>query len=412
MGRSGSFHFGWHGAGRGGWDRRGGLDGEAGFAGWGYPPEGDSRGGDGSDVVIETMDFARRFVWLSVALVMGSAAMMLAQGAPAAAFRSDPAFVGEVAAARAQGSSVAAQIGHWKQASALAMGACTECLERVATLSFRAGLWEEAIRASTQFAAMAPAAKDQAYAELLHGSAVFHLNDDQPTPNELAEADGELRSAIAHDPELRTALYLDGRALAALHKDDAAREAFTRYVQMAPADDKYKARAQNYLANLALARVTMAPPFSVTTMDGRVVSLDSLHGQVVLLDFWATWCVPCRQFLPRLQKLAADLKDEPFTLVSVSWDEDEDAWKKYVAANGMTWPQVLDASHALSNTYGVDGLPHTFTIDPDGALKSEVVGVGADDIEARVRALLLKADRRAHPRRVLPKVSTEVGPGR
>lgn len=344
-----------------------------------------------------------RYVLAGWLVVLGGAPMRAQQAAAVPAFRSDPAFAAEVAAARAQGSTAEEQVQHWTQANVVAGGQCAECFERVATLSFRAGLWEQAIRAATQFEGVATGAKDQAYAELLHGSAVFHLNDDQPTPKELAEADAALKSAIGHDSTLRTAVYLDGRALAAMHKDDEAREAFTRYVGMAPEDDKYKARAQNYLANLQLARATMAPPFSVKTMDGRTMSLDGLHGQVVLLDFWATWCVPCRQFLPRLQKLAADLKDEPFTLLSVSWDEDEDAWKQYVGANGMVWPQVLDADHQLSNAYGVDGLPHYFTIDADGALRSEVVGVGEDDIEARVRALLLKANHAAHPRRVLPK---------
>ncbi len=351
-----------------------------------------------------------RGLWVVALIVSGAAEIRAQTAAPAAAFRSDPAFLSEVAAARAQGVTAAEQILHWRQANVLAGDQCAECFERVATLSFRAGQWEEAIRAATQFDAITTVAKDQAYAELLHGSAVFHLNEDEPTPKELAEADTALKAAIVHDPELRTALYLDGRALAALHKDDAAREAFTRYIQMAPADDKYKARAQNYLANLSLARATMAPPFAAKTLDGRTMSLDGLHGQVVLLDFWATWCVPCRQFLPRLQKLAADLKDEPFTLVSVSWDEDADAWKKYVTANAMTWPQVLDASHELSNTYGVDGLPHYFTIDADGALQSEVVGVGVDDIEARVRTLLLKANREAHPRRALPRAGAESVP--
>ena len=376
-----------------------------------HPRNGDLLGGGRSVVLIEMMAFTRIFCAVYLGALLGGAAMACAQKTAAApAFRSDPAFLSEVAAARAEGEAVPEQIMHWRQANTAAGEECAECFERVATLSFRIGLWEDAIRAATQFAAVATAPKDQAYAELLHGSALFHLNDERPTPNELAEADTVLRAAIGHDPELRTALYLDGRALAALHKDEAARDAFTRYVQMAPEDDRYKARAQNYLANLSLARATMAPPFTAKTLDGRVVSLDALHGQVVLLDFWATWCVPCKQFLPRLKKLAADLKDEPFTLLSVSWDEDEDAWKQYVAVNGMTWPQVLDASHALSDTYGVDGLPHYFTIDADGALQSEVVGVGEDNLETRVRALLLKANREARPRRVLPKVAVEGAP--
>ena len=145
---------------------------------------------------------------------------MGAAAAAPAAFRCDPAFVAEVAAARAQGEAVAEQIQHWKQANVLAADQCAECFERVATLSFRSGEWEEAIRAATQFEQASTVAKDQAYAELLHGSAVFHLNDDQPTPKELAEADAALKAAIGHDPTLRTALYLDGRALAAMHKDD------------------------------------------------------------------------------------------------------------------------------------------------------------------------------------------------
>lgn len=329
---------------------------------------------------------------------------------PSQAFRSDPAFVAEISAARAPTASLAEQIAHWQRASTLAQSACAECAERVATLSFRAAEWEPAIRAAVEFEGLATQPRDQAYAELLHGSALFHLNDDQPTPNELREADTALKAAFAHDPTLRTALYLDGRALAALGKDDAARQAFTRYVELAPANDRYRARAQNYLANLSLARSTMAPPFSLTTADGRTISLDSLHGQVVLLDFWATWCVPCRQFLPRLQKLAADLHDQPFTLLSVSWDEDSDAWKQYIVANHMTWPQVLDDTHQFSDSYGVESLPHYFTIDADGALQSEVIGVGADDLETRIRALLASSDRRAHPRRMLPKLPAAESP--
>ncbi len=319
-------------------------------------------------------------------------------------FRNDPAFLAELIAARAPGAELPQQIAHWQRAGNLAGGACAECLERVATLSFRAADWEAAIRAVRGFEAISSKPADQAYAELLHGSALFHLNDDQPTRNELSEAHTAFQSAVEHDPTLRTALFLDGRALAALHKDDDARDAFTRFLALAPAEDRYRARAEAYLKKLELARATMAPPFALTTLDGRHLTLDDLHGQVVLLDFWAIWCVPCRQFLPRLEKLAADLKGEPFTLVSVSWDEDEDAWKQFIAAHGMSWPQVLDSDQAFSGTYGVEALPHYFIIDADGALQSEVVGVGDDDIERRVRLLLAKAEREAHPRRKLDPI--------
>ena len=318
-----------------------------------------------------------------------------------APYHPDLATQQEINAAHAA-TDAATQIAHWQQAANLSGNNCAECFERVATLSFRTGAWEQAISAAAQFERLSPLPKDQAYAELLHGSAVFHLNGDQPTPRELAEADTAFKAAIAHDPSLRTALYLDGRALAALHHDADAREAFTHYVEIAPASDPYRARAQNYLANLTLARASMAPPFSATTADGKTVTLADLHGRVVLLDFWATWCVPCRQLLPKLQTIAAQFGNEPFTLLSISWDEDADVWKQFTADNHMTWPQVLDSSHKVSDIYGVEGLPHYFTIDADGALQSEVIGVGDDNIEARLRTLIAKANREANPRRKLP----------
>ena len=338
--------------------------------------------------------------WVLLGLLVGAGLRVCG----AQEFRSDPAFGAEVAAARVAGTTLPEQIGHWQRASEAAGGQCAECLERLATLSFRAGEWEGAIRGATAFAAISTKPVDKGYAELLHGSAAMHLNEDQPTPNELREADEQFRAAVEHDPTLRTAVYLDGRTLAAMHRDDAARAAFVRYLELAPADDKYRARAEQYVKDLKLARAAMAPPFAVTTMDGRRVTLDELRGQVVLLDFWATWCVPCQQSLPQLQRLAADLKGEPFTVISVSWDEDAAVWQRYVTEHRMSWPQVRDEGHALSQVYGVDALPHTFTIDADGALVSEVVGVGADDVEGRVRALIAKAAREAHPRRRLETV--------
>lgn len=325
----------------------------------------------------------------------------LAQAPPSPSFHPDLATRQEINAARAA-PDAATQIAHWKQAASLSANTCPECFERVATLSFRTGLWEQAISAAVEFERLSPLPTDQAYAELLHGSAALHLNADQPTPRELAEADTAFKAAIAHDPGLRSALYLDGRALAALHRDNEAREAFTHYIQIAPASDAYRARAGNYLANLKLARASMAPPFAVATADGKTVTLADLHGRVVLLDFWATWCVPCRQLLPKLQQIAAQFQHQPFTLLSISWDEDTGAWQKFTAENHMSWPQVLDTDHRLSSIYGVESLPHYFTIDADGALQSEVIGVGDDNIEARLRTLIDKANREANPRRKLP----------
>ena len=320
--------------------------------------------------------------------LLAIAALAGAQGIPD--FHTDSRFRAEVEAARSPGQVAETAIAHWQAANRIAGRQCAECLERVATLSFRASHWQQAADAAVSFEDLSPKPADKAYAELLRGSALLHLNDDRPALLDLDTADQSFKAAFAHDPSLRSAVYLDGRALAALHRDREAREAFTQYLAIAPQNDPYRPRAQNYLDNLKLARATMAPPFAITTLDGRHLTLDDLHGRVVLLDFWATWCVPCQQLLPRLQQLAEHLRDQPFTLISISWDEDSDAWRQYIAANHMSWPQVLDQDHKLSAIYGVDALPHYFTIDGDGALQSEVVGVGNDDLEARITRLLAK----------------------
>ena len=305
-------------------------------------------------------------------------------------FHTDPRFRAELEAAHSPGQIAATAITHWQNANRIAAGQCAECFERIATLSFRSGQWEQAAEAAVGFETLSTTPVDKGYAELMRGSALLRVNDDKPSLLDLDTADQSFKAAFAHDASLRTAVYLDGRALAALHRDREARAAFTQYLQLAPPTDPYRARAQGYLDNLKLARATMASPFAVTTLDGRHITLDDLHGRVVLLDFWATWCVPCQQLLPRLQRLATQLQGQPFTLISISWDEDADAWKQYIAANHMSWPQVLDTGHTLSAAYGVDALPHYFTIDGDGALQSEVIGLGEDDLETRIAALLAK----------------------
>jgi len=71
-------------------------------------------------------------------------------------------------------------------------------------------------------------------------------------------------------------------------------------------------------------------------VDGRQISMDSLAGKVVLIDFWATWCGPCREALPHIQKIARKFDGQPLVVLSISLDSDEDKWKTFVAKNQMT----------------------------------------------------------------------------
>jgi|SRR4051812_31489642 thiol-disulfide isomerase/thioredoxin len=111
------------------------------------------------------------------------------------------------------------------------------------------------------------------------------------------------------------------------------------------------------------------PPFSLQTLDGKTLSIASLKGKVVLLDFWATWCGPCRQAMPELKQLLQKNTGKPLVVVSVSADQDRKAAEEFVRTNGMTWPQAWDGQgKVIAGVFGVEGLPSYAVIDADGRI--------------------------------------------
>lgn len=106
-----------------------------------------------------------------------------------------------------------------------------------------------------------------------------------------------------------------------------------------------------------------------TAADGREVDLAKLRGKVVLLDFWATWCVPCMQEVPVLVAAYKKYHDRGFEIVGISMDEDKSALEKVTGAKGMTWPQYFDGKgqeNAVARRYGIDGIPVMWLLGPDG----------------------------------------------
>ncbi len=133
------------------------------------------------------------------------------------------------------------------------------------------------------------------------------------------------------------------------------------------------------VAVLALASVPadqtpkIAPDFSLATLGGTDVTLSSLRGSVVILDFWASWCKPCTRSLPALHALAARLADRGVVFVAVSLDRTEAAARDYAAAHDLAPESVLygslDEARAVKDLYGVVGIPRTFIIDREGWIR-------------------------------------------
>src|SRR5206468_10320558 len=107
-----------------------------------------------------------------------------------------------------------------------------------------------------------------------------------------------------------------------------------------------------------------APDFTATTVDGRTVRLGDLRGQVVVLDFWATWCGPCRQMIPHERELVQKLAGRPFAFLGVSADADPDRLRAFLRDEGVTWPTVWDGPGGpLQQLYQVEYFPTVYVLD-------------------------------------------------
>ncbi|WP_324678912.1 TlpA disulfide reductase family protein [Hymenobacter sp. GOD-10R] len=133
----------------------------------------------------------------------------------------------------------------------------------------------------------------------------------------------------------------------------------------------------------------LAPEIKLAAPDGKKVALTSLRGKYVLVDFWASWCGPCRQENPKVIKLYEKYKDKGFEIYSISLDDSRDKWVKAIAADGLPWKQVSDLQgwkSVAGTAYGVDAIPQTFLIDPKGFIIAR--NLRGPDLEAKVASLL------------------------
>ncbi|HEX8524626.1 MAG TPA: TlpA disulfide reductase family protein [Tepidisphaeraceae bacterium] len=130
-----------------------------------------------------------------------------------------------------------------------------------------------------------------------------------------------------------------------------------------------------------------APDFSAKNLDDKDVTLKDQKGKVVILDFWATWCPPCREGLPHVDKVYQDLKEKGVVAFAVDVQEPKDKVKQYVTDNKLTLPALLDTDGKVSGAFKVSGIPQTVVIGKDGVVKNVFVGTGPDSEEKLRKAV-------------------------
>jgi peroxiredoxin len=131
------------------------------------------------------------------------------------------------------------------------------------------------------------------------------------------------------------------------------------------------------------------PELVMPDVNGREVSISSFRGKYVLIDFWASWCGPCRMENPNVVKAYSDFKGKNFTILGVSLDKDKDAWKKAIAQDHLSWTHMSDLKYWNSQaveTFGFQGIPFNILVDPSGkVIAQELRG---EELDTKLRQVL------------------------
>jgi thiol-disulfide isomerase/thioredoxin len=142
----------------------------------------------------------------------------------------------------------------------------------------------------------------------------------------------------------------------------------------------------------ALEAGDVAPGFRAPRLDGAgELALSDLHGKVVFVDFWASWCAPCQKSMPLLAALQREFPADRFALIGVNVDQDIDKAKKLVAKHGVGYPSASDPEGSLPGRFGVETMPMAYLIDGDGVIRYVHRGFrdgDIDEVRQRIRALL------------------------
>jgi thiol-disulfide isomerase/thioredoxin len=148
------------------------------------------------------------------------------------------------------------------------------------------------------------------------------------------------------------------------------------YVSTPNADAATGVEARRIIASPIRARAPFAPDFSFTTHENESLSNAALRGKVVLLDFWGTWCPPCRESIPVVRGLQKKYAGKGFQIVGISSDDDEDVWRTFIQAQQMSWSEYIDLSRTVQQAFKIDSFPTYILLDKDGVIRYRQSGFG------------------------------------
>jgi peroxiredoxin len=261
-----------------------------------------------------------------------------------------------------------------------------------ATADQYAGMAE---RALLDFSKKYPNAPEGALAHMYLGSVYASLG---AYDNAVRQFDIYLHAPVEKKAdEVAQARYLAASSYIALDRYDDAEETLKDLVDMgSKADPRILKMASTDLTRLStLRKLKVGNPaieISGVSSQGKRIKIADYRGKVVLLDFWAAWCMPCRMEMPNVVDVYQQFHEKGFEIVGVSLDSDKSQFESFVKTNRMTWPQIYEGKgwqSDIGRLYGVTSIPATFLIDKQGKIRYK--NVRGEKLKIAVEELLKEA---------------------
>lgn len=263
----------------------------------------------------------------------------------------------------------------FKKANQFEHDSCGYCYLASAVAQSKLGQSGDALKNCDKAISCAPDNALRTSSHVLKGNILQTMGSD---PKRLKAAESEYRAALQLDDKNPDAHFNLGLVLLRESQQPDGTAELNTYLRLAPTGPNAR-YAQKLITDPKRAGDAMAPEFSVQTLDGQNISLDQLAGKIVVMDFWATWCPPCRASVPELKALTKKYPSSQLALISFSADSDQQAWRNFISKNDMEWPQYWDSDGRIRNAFGVNAFPTYLVIDQEGFIRERIVGLNPQE---------------------------------
>lgn len=263
----------------------------------------------------------------------------------------------------------------FKRANEMGDKKCAECLSLMADAYYGLEEFKKVVETADKVIAIAGDNKPLLTKVYINKGLALQASAEKKDQKKLQGAEAAFRQAMSFEGAPPVTHYNLGVVLLQMNRDQQGIDELQQYLKAQP-NGFFAENARKMASNPRRARENYAPDFAFTSLSGDEVSLDSLQGKVVLLDFWGTWCGPCVESVPELRELHKKYASDPsFVLIGISSDRDDKVWREFTEKNKMAWAQYRDKDGKIMRAFRINAFPTYVIIDHEGIIRHRSVGM-------------------------------------